>query len=589
MIKGFLPNSNKEIKKLGWKQADVIIVTGDAYIDHPQFQVATCGKYLDKNGYKVAILDMPNVNKNEEWTIFGKPRLFFLVITGEEDSMVSNFTPYLKLKTSDQYLPGNKKINRPDRALIRYCNKIKELYKDSKIVIGGVEAAGRMASHYDFWSEKIRKPILFDTKADILLYGNMELNLLKIAEQLRANGEIKYLNTLTGVAHITSAISERMTYTELPSFEEMKDNKDNFLEHERILHSNQNPYNSEILVQKVLNRYLIINKPNFSMETSDIDSIYGVSFTLKPHPKYKEEIPAYNRLKDQIPTHKGTLDALSFTQDIFTQGRMISSRSKSSILKNIIHFTKTKMFNKMVKNFSGIRSNYYGITVRDEEKCKKCSNLSCISPAVCKNLSKGTRAMVAVSKEVDEVKNLRNNFYASDVDIILLLDDNDAFKEYVMKRVNTFGVLAYFANNSFLNNLMGLPEYAQVEEFIESFVKRVGEYSKKHELKVNILAGYPGETYNDTVDNLLEELKLNLTTNQIIPFIPLPMTIAACQYYTGKDPFSRGEVLVSKKLSEKKNIVAIYNHNNRSNFKTIHRILHDIGRKKDINKILKNN
>jgi len=390
------------------------------------------------------------------------------VLTGEEDSMVSNFTPYLKLKTSDQYLPGNKKVNRPDRALIRYCNKIKELYKNSTIVIGGIEAAGRMATHYDFWTEKVRKPILFDTKADILLYGSMELNLVKIADQLRASGELKYFNTLNGVAHISNELSERMKYTELPSFEEMKDNKNNFLEHERILHSNQNPYTSETLVQKVLNRYLIINKPNLPMDTNELDSIYGSSFTFKPHPKYKEEIPAYNRIKDQVPTHRGTLDNLSFTQDIFTQGRLISFRSKSSILKNIIFFTKTKIFNKMINNFSSVRSNYYGITVRDEEKCKKCDRLSCVSPVVCKNLSKGTRAMVEISKEVDEVKNVRNNFYASNMDLMLLMSDNDAFKEYIMKRINTYGVLAYFSKNDLLNNLRGLPEYAQVEEFIES-------------------------------------------------------------------------------------------------------------------------
>ncbi|MCK5760666.1 MAG: YgiQ family radical SAM protein [Candidatus Delongbacteria bacterium] len=585
MIKGFLPNSNKEIKKLGWKHVDIIIVTGDAYIDHPYFEVATCGKYLDKNGYKVAILDMPNINKNEDWKIFGKPKLFFLIITGEEDSMVSNFTPYLKLKTSDQYLPGNKKINRPDRALIRYCNKIKEFYKNSTIVIGGKEAAGRMATHYDFWSDKVRKPILFDSKADILLYGSMELNLVKIADQLKISGEIKNLNSLTGVAHISNEFSARMKYAELPSFEEIKENKDNFLEHEKILHSNQNPYNSEILIQKVLNRYLIINKPNFPMETNELDSINGSSFTLKPHPKYKGEIPAYNRVKDWVPTHRGTLDALSFTQDIFTQGRFISFRSKSSILKNIIHFTKTKIFNKMIKNFSGVRSNYYGIRIRDEEKCQKCNRISCVLPEVCKNLSKGTRAMVEVSKEVDEVKNLRNNFYASEMDIMLLMNDNDAFKEYI-KRVNAFGVLAYFTKNDLSGKLMGLPEYEQINFFIEGFIKRVGEYSKTHELKVNILAGYPGEVYEDTVENVLEVIKLNLSSNQITPFTPLPMTISACHYYTGKDPFDRGEVEVSKKLSEKKNIAALYNYNNKSNYKIIHRILHEVGRKKDINKIL---
>ncbi|MCK4979698.1 MAG: YgiQ family radical SAM protein, partial [Candidatus Delongbacteria bacterium] len=541
MIKGFLPNSSKEPKKLGWKQVDIIIVTGDAYIDHPYFEVATCGKYLDKNGYKVAILDMPNIKKNEDWKIFGKPRLFFLVITGEEDSMVSNFTPYLKLKTSDQYLPGNKKVNRPDRALIRYCNKIKELYKKSKIVIGGVEAAGRMASHYDFWSDKIRKPILFDSKADILLYGSMELNLIKIADQLKTSGEIKNLSSLTSIAHISNELSSRMKYTELPSFDEIKDNKDNFFEHEKILHSNQNPYNSQILVQKVLNRYLVINKPSLPMGTNEIDSIYGSNFTLKPHPKYKEEIPAYNRIKDWMPTHRGTLDALSFTQDTFTQGRLISFRSKSSILKNIIYFTKTKIFNKMIKNFSGLRANYYGIKIRDEEKCNKCNRISCVMPEVCKNLSKGTRAMVEVSKEVDEVKNMRNNFYASEMDIMLLLSDNDAFKEYI-KRVNAYGVLPYFTKNDTLGELMGLPEYDLIKEFIEGFNKRVGEYSKKHELKVNILAGYPGQVYEGAVDNILETIKLNLSINKITPFIPLPMTIAACQYYTGKDPFDRGEI-----------------------------------------------
>ncbi|MBN2789611.1 MAG: YgiQ family radical SAM protein [Candidatus Delongbacteria bacterium] len=588
MLKGFLPNNSNEFKKLGWKQADIIIVTGDAYVDHPNFSVAVCGKFLDKNGYKVAVLDMPRVNEDEDWKILGKPRLFFLVITGEEDSMVSNYTPYMKLKTSDQYLPGNKKINRPDRALIRYCNKIKEMYKNSKIVVGGVEAAGRMAAHYDFWSDKIRKPVLFDSKADVLLYGNMEYNLVSLADQIKISKEFKNLHSLDGIAYISNEPPQKKKFRMLPEFLEVEKNKDVFIEHEKILHSNQNPYNSEILVQRVLNRYLVINRPGYPLETNDIDSIYSTSFTLKPHPKYKEDIPAYNRMKDQIPTHRGTINSLSYTQDIFTQGRFISSRSKSSILRNIIYFTNTKVFNKMVNNFYGIRSNYFGISLRSESKCKKCDRLSCIIPTVCSNLSKGTNSMIEISKEVDILKNIRNNFYASDVDVALLLSDNDAFKEYVMKRVNTYGIVNLFNSKDRINDLTGQQKYEATVEFIESFLKRVGEYSKKHELKVNVLAGHPGENYNDTVDNVLELIKFDLSINQITPFLPLPMTISACHYFTGKDPFERGEVEVNKKISEKKNMVALYNYKSSSNFKTVHRILHELDRKKDINKILKN-
>ncbi|MBU4485528.1 MAG: YgiQ family radical SAM protein, partial [Candidatus Delongbacteria bacterium] len=300
MLRGFIPTTKREVDDLGWKKTDVIIVTGDAYIDHPYFQVAAAGRFLNSKGFKTAILDIPDIEKNDDWKRFGKPALMFLVIAGKEDSMAMNYTAFKKFRSTDPYIPGGKRTHRPDRAVIKYCNKIKELYKDTPIILAGNEAVCRMVTHYDFWSDKIRKPILFDSKADMILFGNIEFNLLRICDLLKSNQKISDIKKLDGTAYIVKDVSDLKNYLQLPSHESIKKNINLLIDHHLRIHKNQNPYNSGILVQRALERYLIIQKSQSPMTEEETDEIYNMGYKKRAHPKYKEEIPIIRFIKDIV-------------------------------------------------------------------------------------------------------------------------------------------------------------------------------------------------------------------------------------------------------------------------------------------------
>lgn len=564
MLKGFIPATKKEFDDLKWKRADVIIVTGDAYIDHPGFQVASAGRFLNSNGYRTVILDMPDIEKDNDWKLYGAPALFFLVIAGKEDSMAMNYTSFKKFRSTDPYIPGGKRFNRPDRALIRYCGKIKELFKNIPVIIAGPEAAGRMVSHYDYWSDKLRKPVLFDTKADLLLFGDIEYNLLNICSMLKNKKGIDNNLRLSGSAFIVKDISQVSNYVQIPSHESLEKNPDLLTEHHLVLHRNLNPYNSKTIVQRAVGRYLVINKAQLPLTEEDTDSLYNTGFKGRPHPKYKEEIPICRFIRDSVITHRGCLNDIYGSQEIFISGRMVSSRSNEEIRKEVVRYIRSKDYNKIVRIFGSPYFNQYAVKVKNRKLCSECERLSCTLPEVCPNIKTENGEIIKIIEGFDRFPNVRNNFYAGDPDLKLLVKDKDMYKDYLTKRNDGNIRLQVFSFSDRHRKMMGLDGLESALKDIKFLKKRGGEYGKRLSFSADIFAGYPGQNEEETAINIKKMQELDLEQGNVINYVPLPLTLASVQYYTGIDPVSGEEISVEKKLSVIKKLNEWYKKHKRS-------------------------
>jgi len=552
MLKGFIPSTKKEVDDLGWKKPDVIIVTGDAYIDHPYFQVASAGRFLNSKGIRTAILDMPELEKSEDWNRLGKPGLFFLVITGKEDSMAMNYTAFKKFRSTDPYIPGGKRTHRPDRAAIKYCNKLKELFKDIPIILTGTEAVCRMATHYDYWTDKIRKPILFDTKADMLLFGNIEHNLLKICELMKSKQSLSEVARMNGMAYISKDISDLKNFVQIPSHESIEKNLNLLIDHHLRIHKNQNPYNSSILVQRAVGRYLVIHKSQLPMTQEETDEIFNTGFKKRPHPKYRSEIPIDRFINDVIITHRGCLNDVSDSQDIFTEGKFISSRSNEHIRKEVIGFIKSKEYNKILRIFGLPYFNQYLISLGNQKVCSTCERLSCTLPGVCSNIKPKTEEILKIIEGFDKFPNVRNNFYAGKPDMKLLVSEKEMYKDYITNRNDGNIELPAGSFSSSQRSLMGLDDSDSIIKDIKFLIKRAGEYGKKISFSIDISAGYPAQT-DDEVDFNIKNIKESTCSlGNINNFVPLPLTLSGIQYFLGIDPLTGKELAVDKKLSTMK-------------------------------------
>ncbi|MBN2856946.1 MAG: hypothetical protein JXN63_00950 [Candidatus Delongbacteria bacterium] len=549
MLKGFIPATKKEVEDLKWKKPDVIIVTGDAYIDHPYFQVASAGRFLNSKGFRTAILDMPDVDSNEDWKRYPEPKYFFLVITGKEDSMAMNYTAFKKFRSTDPYVPGGKRTVRPDRAAIKYCNKLKELYKTTPIILAGAEAAGRMLSHYDYWSDKLRKPVLFDTKADMLLYGSIEHNLVKICDLMKAGKKISEIKKLSGTAYIIKDIEKANNYVQLPSHESLEKNPSLLTEHHLVFHKNQNPYNSSMIIQRAVGRYMVVNKPGLQFTHEETDEIFGTGFKRRPHPKYKEEIPIFRFIKDIVITHRGCLNDIYDSQDILTEGKFISSRSNEEIRKETVKFIRSRDYNKMLRMFGLPYFNQYMVYQGNQKVCSSCERLSCTMPTVCPNIKTKNDEILKIMEGFDKFPNVRNNYYAGKPDVKLLLADKNFYKDYIMNR-NDGNI--EISTGSFYGNtrsLTGLDEGESAVKDIKFLIKRAGEYGKNVKFIADLWAGYPGQTDEEIDYNSKVISDLEIETGSIINFIPLPLTLAGALYFTGLDHETNEKINIEYKLS----------------------------------------
>ena len=530
----FLPVSQEDLKKRGIDQLDIILVTGDAYVDHPSFGPVLIARYLEAHGYTVGIIAQPDWKKDDDFLRLGRPRLFFGVSAGNLDSMVANYTADKKVRRTDMYTPGNVGGKRPDRATIVYTSKLKALFPGVPIVLGGVEASLRRFAHYDYWDDKVRRPLIFDAKADLLAYGMSEKGILAIAQ-----GKASCPNLVV----IEKDISKYKDALLLPSYEEVAADQKKYAEAFKLYYTEGRKKHPRVIIQPCQGRYLVCLPPE-NLTSRELDALFELPFVRRPHPMYKEKIPAFDFVKFSTISHRGCFGGCSFCAISQHQGKYIASRSLASIKKELTEIImKQPGFTGQIFDVGGPTSNMYGMNCTKEEGCTRAS---CLYPTVCPNLEVSLKPALKLLKEVREIPGVRNLFIGSGVRYDLALLDDDYLEELVKHHVSGQLSVApeHICEEVLL--LMGKPKTGKFLEFKERFEQLSGKHGKKQFIVPYFISSHPGSTLKHALELALFLKENHIRVEQVQNFTPTPMTVSTCMYYTGRDPFSGKPVHVPK-------------------------------------------
>ncbi len=550
----FLPTTLKEANKMGYKYLDVIIISADAYVDHPSFAGAIIGRFLQSLGLCVGIIPQPDWHNTDDFKKLGKPGLFFGITGGNLDSMISLYTAQRKRRKRDFYSEDGRTGKRPYLPSVVYSNRVKEVYKGVPIILGGIEASLRRVAHYDYYSDKIRPSILLDSKADLLVFGNGEAPLKDIIKRLKAGNTVDQIKDVKGtvvpVKHSEKKFLKNIIT--LPSFEDVKNKKDDFLKMTRVIMDNLNPYNAKQLFQETGSRGVLINPPSLPLDTHIIDQVYDLEFNYNPHPMYKGKIPALDVVKNSISSHRGCYGGCNFCSLYLHQGKFIQSRSRLSIIKEVKRLIKRSKKSVVISDIGGPTANMYGTDCKDIESKKKCRRKSCLYPAICKNLKISQDSYLKLLDHVRINPNVKSVYVNSGIRYDLALPSSDFISEIV--KHYTPGQLSVAPEHSVAEVLkkMGKPSIEIYNKFEKEFKRECRKSGKKQYIIPYFIIGYPG-TDNKTEYKLSEYLrKHRIKGDQIQEFYPTPMTVATAMYYTGKDVFTGESINVEKKLSVKK-------------------------------------
>ena len=557
-LKAYLPTTRKEMKLRGWEELDVIIFSGDAYIDHPSFGAAVIGRVLEKAGYKVGIVPQPDWRgDHRDFTKLGRPRLFFAITAGSMDSMVNHYTAAKRLRSDDAYTPEGKAGMRPDYCTIVYSNILRELYPDSMIVIGGVEASMRRLTHYDYWSDKLMPSILVDSKADILVYGMGEKQVVEIAHCIEARGERreakgKSLEAIPQIAYVGSGVQEFRSsgVLLLQSHEEAVKSKRVHAENFRIIETESNKINAATIIQPVGKDYVVVNPPYPTMTTEELDAIYDLPFQYHPHPKYKgKHIPAYEMIRFSVCMHRGCFGGCSFCTISAHQGKQIASRSEKSILRQIDLLKDLPDWKGYLSDLGGPSANMYGMHGKDMSMCEKCARASCLHPAICKNLNQDFAPLLKIYKHVDKLPYVKKAFVGSGVRYDLMNEEYG--KELIEKHVSGRLKVAPEHTASEVLKIMRKPSWEQYEKFYRFFEQVNKEAGLKQQLIPYFISSHPG-CRNQDMQHLAEKCKqMHYRPEQVQDFTPTPMTLATTMFYTGLNPYTMEPVYVARTKEEK--------------------------------------
>ena len=550
----FLPATREEMKKLSWDRLDVIIVTGDTYIDSPYIGAAVIGKVLQAAGYKVGIIAQPDIEGEKDITRLGEPALFWGVTAGSVDSMVANYTALKKKRRKDDFTPGGKNTRRPDRATIVYSNLIRKYFKDTKpIVLGGIEASLRRIAHYDYWDDKIRRAILFDAKADILVYGMGEKPVLKLACNLKIGKDWK---DIRGICYISPHPKEE--YTMLPSYQEVKEDKKKFISVFHTFYANNDPLTAKGLCQQQDNRYLIQNPPSYPLAQSELDRVHDLPYEREVHPYYKKEgeVEALKTIKFSITTHRGCYGECNFCSITVHQGKIIQGRSEKSILKEAKLLTELNDFKGYILDVGGPTANMYKIECQKKLKSGSCPNKRCLYPQICPNLKINHERQMEILNKIRQIEGVKKVFIASGIRYDMLLGDQKYGEKYLRELVkhHISGQLKIAPEHTENNVLekMGKPDREYLKRFRDRFLQINKEQKKTQFLTYYLIAAHPGCREEDMYklkEYTSKELKLNPEQVQI--FTPTPSTYSTLMYYTESDPFTGKAIFVEKNLKKK--------------------------------------
>lgn len=553
--KKILPISKEDMANRGWEACDIILVTGDAYVDHPSYGAALLGRVLENAGYRVGILAQPRWTLSEDFLALGQPKLFFGVTAGNLDSMVSNFTASKKPRRTDDYSPGGKSGYRPNRATLVYSNKLKELFPGTPLVLGGVEASLRRLAHFDYWSESVRRSLLIDAKADILIYGMGESQVLEIAKRARRGEPVKTMRGIRGTVTVQSDQKDDETAVLLPSYEEVCRNKEKFNEAFKLAYLEADPVRGKPVLQPHGSRFVVQEPPAFPLTTQELDRIYDLPYTRQWHPIYDKAggVPGFETVRFSITGHRGCAGECNFCSLFAHQGRMIQSRSEASILKEARLLAESREFKGTITDLGGPTANLYGATCEQWDHAGTCRTQQCLMPAACKHLKLGYRQSIDLWKKILTIPKVKHLFIQSGLRYDLLLSkESDAYLEALCRRhiSGQLKVAPEHASDQVLKQ-MNKPPLKIYEEFAERFKAMNRKVGKEQYLVNYFVSAHPG-----CADGDAKELAAYLTAKRMHPeqvqdFIPLPMTISTCMYYTGKHPMTGEPVAVAKTYKER--------------------------------------
>jgi uncharacterized radical SAM protein YgiQ len=586
----FLPMSLDEAKALGFKEFDIILVTGDAYVDHPSFGTALVGRMLWDAGYKVGIIPQPDWKRDTDFMKLGKPRLFFGVTSGNVDSMVNNYTPNKKKRHDDVYSPGGTGGLRPNRAAIVYTDKLHAIFPDTPIVLGGIEASLRRFAHYDHWSDSVRQSILADAPSDILVFGMGEQQVVEIARRLSVGKDTNDLTDHTDLTNLTdipgTVIKLELKkwramghkgYIELPSFTEVSQDKELYARAFRLHYQNQDPVRGRPIAQQHPKTVVIQNRPAMPLSTAELDHVYELPYTRTAHPSYKKAIPALAPVKFSIVSHRGCFASCSFCSLTHHQGRIVQSRSIGSMVREVERMVQMPGFKGIVQDVGGPTANMYGMTCGRWETEGTCTDKICTHP-LCKSLDTSHERQVKLLRRLRGIQGVMKVFIRSGIRYDLVLADSSGYLHDLCEH-HVSGQLKVAPEHvsGHVTNIMCKPSREVFDEFRSKFKEVNKELEKEQYLIPYFMSGHPGCTVEDMVE-LAEYIRDNdLYTEQVQDFTPTPMTASTCMYYTDINPFTMEEVHVAKSR-EKRIQRALMQYRDGRNFRLVDEGLKMVGR-----------
>ncbi len=565
-ITDWLPTTLKEVKQRNWSELDVILFTGDAYIDHPAFGAAVIGRTLEAEGLRVAIVPQPNWKDDlRDFKKLGKPRLFFAVTAGNMDSMVNHYTANKRLRSDDSYTPGGKAGFRPDYAVTVYSNILKRLFPDVPVVIGGIEASLRRFAHYDYWADELKPPILIDSKADLLIYGNGEYPIVQLVKLLQKNNNIAKLQTIPQTAFLINKNEnpQKIKADELilHSFEQCLKDKLKFAENFKNIEIQSNQIFAKRLIQEVGNKKVVVNPPVSKITEKQADRIYDLPYTRLPHPKYKKRgaIPAYEMIKFSINIHKGCFGGCSFCTISAHQGKFIISRSEKSILDEVEKITQMPDFKGYITDLGGPSANMYKMQGVDLSICEKCLRPSCIFPSICPNLNTNHQPLTELYRKVRNNTKVKKLTIGSGIRYDMLFDKNGQIKgdkEIYARELIKFHVsgrlkVAPEHTSDRVLAVMRKPSFKLFYKFKSFFDKINKSVGLKQQLVPYFISSHPGSTLEDMAELAVETKKLNFRLEQIQDLTPTPLTAAAVMFYSGYHPYTLKKIYTAKTKNEK--------------------------------------
>jgi uncharacterized radical SAM protein YgiQ len=565
-LTAFLPTTREELEARGWDQLDVLLINGDAYVDHPAFGAALIGRFLEARGFRVGMVAQPRWDSPDDLLVMGAPRLFVGITAGNLDSMLNKLTAQKKVRSEDQYSPGGRTNARPNRATIVYSNLARRAFPGVPLVIGGIEASLRRIAHFDYWSEQVRRSILLDAKADMVIFGMGERPVWELAERLRAGARIQDVRDIRGTGFVLrkgeweglepSRFVRDQRPVVLPTYEQVsadsQDARDAFSEMSRAFQLETNPGNGRPILQPHGVEAVYLNPPALPLDTALMDELYDLPFQRAAHPSYAAPIPAFETVRHSIVTMRGCFGGCSFCSITEHEGRVIQSRSSESVLREVRALRRMDGFRGVISDVGGPTANMYQMKCRDEKIERACRRLSCVHPGICENLVTDHAPLIQLLKKVRAEEGVRKVFIASGVRYDLAAESPEFIDE--LARHHTGGQLSVapeHVDDAVLDK-MKKPGVESYERFAEMFACASEKTGKEQHLVPYYISGHPGSTLDSMIELALYLKAKGLRPRQVQDFIPTPMSMATSMYFTGKDPFSRERVYTAKSLHEKR-------------------------------------